>query len=135
MDNVPATINFKVQFRAGKEHSNADTLSWLLPANGVMPVMELKLEGEVHVQTAQQTDEQLSSIIVAISNNTILPRKMAPGLKQCFLKDGMLCEHPPTWNTLSRAEPISLFFPPIFFQQFFFVKPIFCLKFIYFAQW
>ena len=84
-------FNLEVQYRAGKDHTNADALSRLLPADEVMTVMEYHLGGTVDVQTAQQTDKQLSPIIVALSDNTPLPRGTAPGLKQCFLKDGMLC--------------------------------------------
>ena len=84
-------FNFEVQFRAGKEHTNAKALSRLPPADGVMLVMEYHLGVAVDVQTAQRTDEQLSPIIVALSDDAPLPRGTAPGLKQCFLKDGMLC--------------------------------------------
>ena len=77
-------FNFEVQFRAGKEHTNADALSQLLPTDGVMPVMEHHLDGAVDVQTAQQTDEQLSPIIKTLSDDAPLPRGTAPGLKQCF---------------------------------------------------
>ena len=85
-------FNFEIDYRAGKDHTNADALSRLPPADGVMPVMEYHLgDAAVDVLSAQQADEQLSPIIVALSDNIPLPRGTAPGLKQCFLKDGLLC--------------------------------------------
>ena len=104
-------FNFEVQYRAGKDHTNADVLSRLPPADEVMTVMEYHLGGTVDVQTAQQTDEQLSPIIVALSNNTPLPRGTAPGLKQCFLKDGMLCrkfQGPSNFEYTQLVLPSSL---------------------------
>ena len=85
-------FNFEIEYRAGKDHTNADALSRLPPADRVMPVMEYHLgDAAVDVLSAQQADEQLSPIIVALSDNIPLPRGTAPGLKQCFLKDGLLC--------------------------------------------
>ena len=52
-------INFEVQYRAGKENTNADALSRLPPADVVMLVMELG-GTRVDVHTAQKADEQLS---------------------------------------------------------------------------
>ena len=48
-------------------------------------------DAAVDVLSAQQADEQLSPIIVALSDDIPLPRGTVPGLKQCFLKDGLLC--------------------------------------------
>ena len=85
-------FNFQVEYRAGKDHTNADALSCLPPSDGVMSVMEYHLgDAAVDVMSAQQADEQLSSIIGALSDNIPLPRETAPGLKQCFLKDRLLC--------------------------------------------
>ena len=61
-------FDFEVQFRAGKVHTNADVLSRLPPADGVMPILEHQLGEGIDVQKAQETDEQLSPIIVALSN-------------------------------------------------------------------
>ena len=63
-------FDFEVQFQAGKAHTNADTLSRL---RGVMPVMEHQLGEGIDVQKAQEIDKQLSPIIVALSNNAMLP--------------------------------------------------------------
>ena len=41
----------------------------LTPCLGVMPVMEHQLGEGIDVQKAQETDKQLSPIIVALSNN------------------------------------------------------------------
>ena len=101
-------FNFEVQYRAGKDHTNTDALSRLPPADGVMTIMEYRLGDTVDVQTVQQTDEQLSPIIVALSNNTPLPRGTTPGLKQCFLKDGMLCRK---FQGLSNVEYTQLVLP------------------------
>ena len=57
-----------------------------------MPVMEYHLsEASVDIQAAQQADKQLYAIIVALSNDSSLPHRMAPGLKQCFLQNEVLC--------------------------------------------
>ena len=51
-----------------------------------MPVMEYQLGGvAVDIQAAQQADEQLSAVIGALSSNSPLPHRTAPGLTQCFL--------------------------------------------------
>ena len=73
--------------------------------------MEYHLGGTVDVQTDQQTDEQLSPIIVALVDNTPLPRGTALGLKQCFLKDGMLCrkfQRPSNFEYTQLVLPSSL---------------------------
>ena len=83
-------FNFEVQYRAGKENTNADALSRLPPADVVMPVMEIG-GTRVDVQVAQKADEQLSSIVTALSSNSPVPCKIALGLEQCYLNDGGLC--------------------------------------------
>ena len=56
--------NFKVEYQAGKNHTNADALSRLLPPDGVMPVMEYYLvDAAVDVLSTQQADKELSPII------------------------------------------------------------------------
>ena len=85
-------FDFEVKYRAGKEHTNADALSRIPPVDAVMPVMEYQLgSATVDLQAAQQADEQLSAVIVALSSNSPLPCRVAPGLKQCFLQNGVLC--------------------------------------------
>ena len=50
-------FNFEVEYRAGKDHTNADALSHLLPSSVVMPVMEYHLgDTAVDVMLAQQAD-------------------------------------------------------------------------------
>ena len=85
-------FDFEVVYRAGKEHSNADALSRIPPGDAVMPVMEYQFgNAAVDVQAAQQADEQLSAVIGALSCNSPVPRRLAPGLKQYFLQNGVLC--------------------------------------------
>ena len=64
----------------------------MLPANPVMPVMEYQLgSAAVDIQATQQADEQLSAVIRALSSNSPLTSRMAPGLKQYFLQNGVFC--------------------------------------------
>ena len=56
-------FNFEVQYWAGKEHTNANVLSRLPPADVIMPVMELG-GTRVDVQAAQKADKHLSTVIV-----------------------------------------------------------------------
>ena len=43
------------------------------------------------INAAQQEDNQLSTVIKALTNKNPLPSSTAPGLKNCFLNNGLLC--------------------------------------------
>ena len=101
-------LDFEVEYRAGKGHSNAEVLSRIPPADAVMLVIEYQLGGaDVDVQA----DEQLSTVIVALSSNSPLPCRMVLGLKQCFLQNGVLClkfQRPSNMGYTQLVLPSSL---------------------------
>jgi len=60
---IISNLILKCSFKQGKH------TQMLTPCLGVMPVMEHQLGEGIDVQKAQETDKQLSPIIVALSNN------------------------------------------------------------------
>lgn len=71
LDNVFATI----EYRPGKQHTNADTLSRI-------PVHV------IHTKVAQQKDELLKPVVDALVNETSLPHNTPPGLRHAQIKGG-----------------------------------------------
>lgn len=84
-------FDFQVEYRAGKNHGNADTMSRIPSSDLAMSVLIAELGGNVtEVQAAQSADPELVPIITALSNSNPPPRNIAPGLKRCFLNNGLL---------------------------------------------
>ena len=62
-------FDFSVVHKAGKHHTNADTLSWIPPADVVMSLTHSLLgNSPVDIRAAQQADKQLSPVITAVSS-------------------------------------------------------------------
>jgi len=85
-------FGFHVEYCAGKNHTNADALSRISPADAVMSVSHSLLgDFSIDISAAQQADKQLSPVITALSTNSTPPHDTAPGLKHCILENGLLC--------------------------------------------
>ena len=86
-------FHFTVEYRAGKQHTNADALSRVPASNPVMPVILKQLSTPLmEVKTAQHADNQLSTVIKALTSNNPLPSTTAAGLRRCLLdNNGLLC--------------------------------------------
>ena len=102
-------FDFSEEHRARKHHTNADTLSRIPPADVVMSLTHSLLgNSSVDIRAAQQADKQLSPVITALSTKTPPPHHTAPGLKQCFLEDGLLCRK---FRGPSNADHTQLVLP------------------------
>ena len=86
-------FNLDFQYKLGRLHTNADTLS-LIPSrdNTVAAIEELISEDTLHTfLKAQEEDPALGKVIKALKNGTAVPSSTVPGLKKTFLQDGRLC--------------------------------------------
>ena len=85
-------FNFQVKYRSGRTHNNADALSRRPPSESISIIQQLgKNHGDL--QSAQLADPDLAPIITALSSHSALPSNIAPGLKNVFLCDGLLCRN------------------------------------------
>ena len=78
-------FHFTVEYRTGKQHTDADALSRVPTFNTVMPVISHQLS------TSPKADDQLSTVIKVLTTKSPLSSTTAPGLKHCFLENGLLC--------------------------------------------
>ena len=94
-------FQFTVEYRMGKQHANADAMSRVPASTAVMPVISHQLSTSVDIIAAQQADDQLSTVMKALTTKSPLPSTTPPGLKHCFLENGLLCRtfQGPTNNT------------------------------------
>ena len=87
-------FNFQVEYRSGKTHTNADALSRLPPTEPIISVIQQQLGKDLgDLRSAQLADPDLAPIITALSSHSVLPSNIAPGLKNVFLSDGLLCRN------------------------------------------
>ena len=87
-------FNFQVEYRSGKTHNNADALSRRPATEPIISVIQQQLrKGLGDLQSAQSSDPDLAPIITALSLHNALPSNIAPGLKNVFLHDGLLCRN------------------------------------------
>ena len=87
-------FNFKVEHRPGRAHGNADALSRQPPTDPIISVIQQQLGKNLDdLQSAQLADPDLARIITALSSYSTLPSNIAPGLKNAFLCDGLLCRN------------------------------------------
>ena len=82
-------FNFEIKYKKGSQHSNADALS------RQPPISTLTCDSTLLASTAkliqfQQEDPRLSLIRDHVEQGSPLP-KCPPGLRKCFIHDGILC--------------------------------------------
>ena len=85
-------FTFTVEYKKGTSHSNADTLSRRPPDPMTVSAVEtytFLADPDVLIQT-QAADPQLANLKLLITQGTA-PEHCPPGLRKCFLKDGLLC--------------------------------------------
>lgn len=85
-------FTFTVEYKKGISHSNADTLSRRPPDPArVTTVQTYTFLADPNVlMQAQTADPQLADLKLHITQGTV-PQHCPPGLRKCFLKDGLLC--------------------------------------------
>eukprot|EP00731_Ephydatia_muelleri_P031115 Em0022g629a len=86
-------FNLDFQYKPGRLHTNADTLSQIPSRdNTVAAIEELISEDTLHTfLKAQEEDPALGKVIEALKNGTAVPSSTVSGLKKTFLQDGLLC--------------------------------------------
>ena len=77
-------FSFQFEYKPGKSLGNVDALSRVA---SIIPGCSSTIES---IGDAQLQDEQLLPIVKALSDGTSLPSKVAPGLRQAFLHNGVL---------------------------------------------
>ena len=77
-------FNFQFEYKPGKCLDNVDTLSRI---TSIIPESSATFES---ISEAQLKDDQLAPIVKALSDGTSFPSKVAPGLRQAFLRNGVL---------------------------------------------
>ena len=96
-------FNLDFQYKPGRLHTNADTLS-RIPSrdNTVAAIEELISEDTLHTfLKAQEEDPALGKVIEALKNGTAVPSSTVPGLKRRFFKMGYFA------TSLGRRVPIQ----------------------------
>ena len=86
-------FNLDFQYKPGRLHTNADTLSRIPSRDDtVAAIEELISEDTLHTfLKAQEEDPALARVIEALKNGTAFLSSTVPGLKKTFLLDGLLC--------------------------------------------
>ena len=88
-------FNFDIKYKQGTKHVNADALSRQPPVSASISTVTygspLLADTDKLIQSQKQ-DLQLSPIYDHIEQGTPLP-KCPPGLRHCFLHNGVLCRH------------------------------------------
>ena len=92
-----------MKYRPGKAHGNADALSCIPIVSIVQDICSLDT-----IRQAQHADDQLKLLISALESQQTLPGSLAPGLKQAFLLDGVLCHKFGVANSTQMVIPESL---------------------------
>ena len=82
-------FNFEIKYKKGSQHSNADALSRQPPISTLTCDLTLLASRDELIQS-QQEDPQLSLICDHVEQGAPLP-KCPPGLRKCFICDGILC--------------------------------------------
>ena len=82
-------FNFEIKYKKGSQHSNADALSRQPPISTLTCDSTL-LASTAELIQSQQEDPRLSLIRDHVEQGTPLP-KCPPGLRKCFIHDGILC--------------------------------------------
>ena len=82
-------FNFEIKYKKGSQHSNTDALSRQPPISTLTCDSTLLASTDELIQS-QQEDPQLSLIRDHVEQGTPLP-KCPPGLRKCFIHDGILC--------------------------------------------
>ena len=90
-------FNLEFQYKPGRYHTNADTLS-RIPSREIGDTISVTAIEELlsrdtlqSLLRAQVEDPRLGKVVEALKNGTIFPSGVAPGLKRTFLHDGLLC--------------------------------------------
>jgi len=77
-------FTFQFEYRPGKSLGHADAMSRISSITSECPGI---LES---ISEAQLKDQQFSPVIKTLSDGTLLPSRVAPGLRQSFLHNGVL---------------------------------------------
>ena len=96
-------FDYDMKYRPGKAHGNADALSCIPIVSIVQDICSLDT-----IRQAQHADDQLKLLISALESQQTLPGSLAPGLKQAFLLDGILCRKFGAANSTQMVIPKSL---------------------------
>ena len=84
-------FDFQVEYKPGKNHENADAMSRRPSTEQVLAVIQ-ELNTDVDaLKESQLADAQLRPVIKALQERKPLPSNSAPGLRQAFVQDGLLC--------------------------------------------
>ena len=85
-------FNYDIVYKPGKTHSNADAMSRIPTQDNCIVVVQDVCPLD-KLQQEQAKDKQLQPLLVALEKQQPLPNSIAPGLKQAFLFNGVLCRH------------------------------------------
>jgi hypothetical protein len=83
-------FNFKINYRPGKQHVNADSLSRISPTQMVTLISPLQEYSWDELRMAQSQDTQLRTIVAALGKGEEHPPATSPGLKRTYLANGLL---------------------------------------------
>ena len=86
-------FQFEFEYKPGKSHGNADTMSRRPPTEDTVAVIhQLKIEPE-DLCKAQQADDVLTQNIKTLEEEKPLAQGVPPGLRKKFIQNGLLCRN------------------------------------------
>ena len=86
-------FNFTFEYKSGASHSNTDTLSRIPPVSENLltaTVDEVSLANPDTLKVEQLRDPELAVLKQHLEQGTV-PSGCPPGLRKCFIKDGIIC--------------------------------------------
>ena len=84
-------FNFQCEYKPGKNHGNADTMSRRPATENVVTIVHQLEINPDDMSRAQLADEHLTPVIKALKEEKPLPTNSAPGLRKAFIRRGLLC--------------------------------------------
>lgn len=84
-------FNFQFEYKPGKNHGNADTMSRCPATENVVTIVHQLEINPDDMSRAQLANEHLAPVIKALKEEKLLPTNSAPGLRKAFIQNGLLC--------------------------------------------
>ena len=84
-------FNFQMEYRPGKNNSNADVMSRRPSTDEVVALIQDLTTDMDALKENQLSDVQLAPVVEALKGGRPPPTDSAPGLRRVFLQDGILC--------------------------------------------